>query len=917
MNRSPPMRPLPLHLASGPMHLTQGLPLILTKFAPPRSPADWLQRPRLLEQLDTVAQRRLAVVCAGAGFGKTTLLAQWQRHLSTRGARVAWLSLDEDDDSLWPFLPYLLQALRPLHDGWDADFWHRVDTQTPTSLQLLLAELINQLHDCPHELYLIIDDFHVINDRGIHDALGYLLAHAPPSLHLVIGSRHRPRLALSRLQAQDQLVDIGDAALRFNVEEARRYLHATLSPPPDGHDTQRLLSLTEGWIAGMKIASLSPGLREHPAPALPQLQGGTRAISRYLTEVVFDPLPAEVFDFLLHTSILRRFNADLCNAVTGRDDGEAMLEWIEQHNLFISALDEQGVWFRYHPLLRETLVQRLRRSRGIDIKQLNERASQWFVKQRLWAEAVRHALATGKPVGGNGQDGASARSLAEEGDIDTLVRWMQTLPVSLDPSRMDLQLNLAWALAHYFRFDESRQLLDSLDALVADQRDHLHRSTRIKLQVVRAICEAFAENIPESLAIVEPLLQEVPCGDAWVDGLVCNILSYDYLVDQRYAEALAVQRHMPSPEDPLHNLFVTVYRNFIIAEAHLCQGELDEASQQARQALLQAERHTGPQSSSGATLAPLLAEIASERGEDSQVDLLLADRLEAIDRYSPPDGLRRCYVSLARKALREGTPQQAEHLLEHAQHLATLRQWPRVMALLLAEQIRVRLQRDDLAGASQLQQQLEHLAPQARLDDTHPVQRAIAQHATLSRCRVWMATGQPVLAVEWLARLVSEQERRHDRLAAIRLRLLLASAQRQSGHPEQAEITAHPALQLARHQQLRRSLLDAGQTLQPQLEQPQDALPPPNLVMTSASPRMETAAIEAMSPAAGSPLGLSERESQALDLIAEGQSNKEIARSLNISPETVKWHLKNIYGKLNVSNRTQAMSRWRGLRWLR
>ncbi|WP_256930770.1 LuxR C-terminal-related transcriptional regulator [Pseudomonas sp. ABC1] len=898
------------------MRLTRGLPLILTKFVPPRSPGVLLQRPRLLEQLDRVRLRRLALVSAGAGFGKTTLLAQWHHCLAEQGESVAWLSLDEDDDNPWQFLPYLLHALRPLYQGWDADFWQRLEEHTPTSPQQLLTELINQLHDCPHDLFLIIDDFHVIDDRGVHDALGHLLAHAPPALHLIIGSRFRPRLALSRLQAQDQLVEVGDQDLRFTLEEARGYFNETVAVPLSGQDTQRLLSLTEGWIAGMKIASLSPGLRDDPGQLIDNLRGGTRAITRYLKEVVFDPLPVEVFDFLLRTSILGRLHAGLCNAVTGRDDGEAMLEWIEQRNLFLSALDEHGAWFRYHPLLRETLGSRLRRCAEIDIKQLHERASGWFVEQRLWAEAVRHALAAGKPVGSPGQDGASAQSLAEEGDIGTLVHWMHHLPLSLDPSRIDLQLNLAWALAHYFRFDESRQLLDNLDQLVADHRSGLRRSTWVKLRVVRAICEAFAENIPDSLAMVEPLLQEVPCGDTWVDGLVCNILSYCHVVDQRYADALAVQRHMPSPDAPLDNLFVSVYRAFIIAQSHLCQGDLDEAEQHARQALLQAERYTGPQSSSGATLAPLLAEIAYERGEDDLLDHLLADKLDQIDRFSPPDGLRRCYVSLARKALRDGAPQQAEHLLEHAQQLAIARRWQRLQALLLAEQVRLRLLRNDRPGAEQLQQQLERLAPQAQVDSPHPCQRAIAQHAAVSRCRLALASGQGAQAGKLLGRLVAEQENRHDRLAAARLRVLWAQALWQAGETDKACATLQPVLQLASQQRLQRSLLDAGDDLLPLLTCLQKKLPARHEATATLAHLLEN------HPAGDEPsrlhspatrLGLSERESQALRLIAEGQSNKEIARSLDISTETVKWHLKNIYGKLNVTSRTQAMSRAREL----
>ncbi|HGU6747750.1 TPA: LuxR C-terminal-related transcriptional regulator, partial [Klebsiella quasipneumoniae] len=426
-------------------------------------------------------------------------------------------------------------------------------------------------------------------------------------------------------------------------------------------------------------------------------------------------------------------------------------------------------------------------------------------------------------------------------------------------------------------------------------------------------CEAFAENIPESLAIVQPLLAEVPCGDTWVDGLICNILSYCHVVNQRYHDALEVQQHMPSPESPLDNLFVSVYRAFIIAQCHLCQGDLGKAGWYAEKTLRQAECYTGTQSTSGATLAPLLAEIAYECQRGDSPDHLLADRLEFIDRFSPPDALSRCYTYLARQALDGDMPYEAERLLEHAQRLAVSRGWQRLQAMMLAEQVRVRLQRGNFTGAEQLQRQLEQISASFRMDAEHPCQRAIVMSASLSRSRLLLARGLAPQACILLAEMVSDQESRGDRLTAARLRTLWSLALWHSGKTAAARTTFQPVVQLAEQQHLKGLFLDAGDTLQPLLAGMNE----------SSSACKEEGGVQGpwadkRWPADRTPFNsgspdihgeLSERELQILQLIAEGQMNKEIARSLAISAETVKWHIKNIYAKLKVNSRTQAMSR--------
>lgn len=893
-----------------PFRFTRKLPLILTKFTPPRSPGALLQRDRLLQHLDGAASSSLTLVCAAAGFGKTTLLTQWYQHRQQQGDALAWLSLEDDDNTPLMFTRYLLEALRPLYQGWSAAFQRYFQGDFPVDFSLFVADLVNQLHGCPHPIYLILDDYQSINHPDIHDGLSYLLNHAPASLHVIIGSRSQLPVALGRLQMQDQLVEIYHDELRFSFDEASSYFAQSATTLLKQPEIQQAIALTEGWIAGMKMAALSLGDATSPHRGVKYLNANSRSMSRYMEEVIFAPLPPDVLDFLLQTSMLNRLHPDLCDAVTGYRNGEEMLTWIAQHNLFLSTLDEAGFWFRYHPLMRDALQSRLQHRMGNDIHRLHERAGNWFAAQHLWAEAIRHALAAGKP--GTLHAEAGAQSLAEEGDIDTLVRWIRYLPANVEPSRIALQINLAWALSHHFQFNDARQLLDAIETFVATHPDALDHTTWVRLRVVRAICEAFAENIAHSMTLAAPLLREVPCGDIWVDGLVCNILSYCHLENARPQRALDVQALIPNTKTANRNLFVEVYRAYVIAQGLLRQGNLGEAEHHAAQALQRAEPLTGPHSSSSATLAPILAEIAWEQGDVARINALLTPRLQMIDDVCPPDGFSRCYIVLAQQAQLAGRAEEANALLLHAENLTRLRGWRHARVSLLAQRITFRLQTGDNAEAAQLLDQLQRLTGEMIGEQND----ALRWYSEQSRARVLIATGDLLIASEGLHAVMIEQEHCGEWLAATRSRLLLSVVLWRTGETEQAIAVCKPAMLRVVKQHLYRSLLDAGPELLPLLRHVHQQQTPDAMFNHAIAALLTTLAPsqpENTSPVASR---LTEREHQTLQLIADGFSNKEIARALGISAETVKWHLKQLYEKLQVNGRIQAVNQARKWQWL-
>ncbi|MFC3394546.1 LuxR C-terminal-related transcriptional regulator [Brenneria rubrifaciens] len=890
--------------------LSHGLPLIATKLCPPRTSEVVLRRERLLSRLDWVHQRSLALVCAGAGFGKTTLLSQWHRALISQGHCAAWLSLDEQDNALHDFRRYLLAALHPYCRG----LFSQLEPISPGASLCtedgFMRNLINSLSQRQTALYLVLDDFHLIRNPVILQDINELVNYAPACLHLLLGSRSLPALPLARMRAGNQMVIIDINDLRFNPSEILAYFTETTHQNLDQAEVQRLLNITEGWIIGIQIAALSSAAADGNA-LFQTLEGpaGTKQMAHYLQEVVLNPLPPEIQQFLLQTSILNRFTPELCNAVTLRNDGKQMLTFIEQHNLFISPLDEQGGWFRYHVLFAEAQYERLVNG-PIKIAELHERASNWLAANGHWAEAIRHALAAGKLDNSAAYAAPSAQSLAEEGDLDTLVRWLQQLPLTegAHEEHIDLQLNLAWALAHYFRLDEAQTLLNRLQSYFT--RHQLSKHLRIKWQVISAISASFAEDIMASEALTRPLLSQIPCGDSWVDGLVCNVLSYNYLAQDRYQEAAEVQQHMPEPSTPQDHLFVSVYRAFILGLNHVRQADLRTGEIYYRQALTQAERLTGAGSCGSATLQALLAEIHYEQDNTLLLDSQVAPHLAKIDIIAPPDALLSAYRALVRRELLRDAGQ-AKVLLEHAQQVVIGRGWPRLQGMLLAEQIRVSVLHNQRCQAQELMCQLIELSEKNQ--QTFPLANYLYTSRITAQTQMLIDDGHAGKAARLLWSLAQRLEKRRCILEALRQRALCAVAWWRDGDRQRAGDVLLPVMKLAKSQNLKRSLLDAGDEIYPILHHIQgkvtigDRSYIANLL--GDAPRAEVDPIADWNPLPP----LTERENQTLLLIAQGRSNKEIARTMAISVDTVKWHLKNLYGKLEVTSRTQAMSRVRML----
>ncbi len=366
--------------------------LLATKLYVPKLRRGLVGRPRLLERMGNGAEARLTLVSAPAGFGKTTVLATWLHEASAAGRCVAWLSLDAADNDPTSFWTYVVTALQGAVPGVGASALELL-ASSPAPTELALTTLLNELAAAPEEVWLVLDDYHLVDDHEVNDGVAFLLEHLPAQVHVMVSTRADPDLPLARWRVRGELVEIRAADLRFTSDEATAYLNVATALDLAAEDVAVLEERTEGWIAALQLAALSLQGREDVSSFIARFAGDDRYIVDYLIEEVLQHQPDAVRGFLLQSAVLDRLTGSLCDAVTGRDDGSEMLVALERANLFIVALDDRREWYRYHHLFADVLRARMLSEQPDQVSLLHQRASGWYERHGLTEEAVRHALA--------------------------------------------------------------------------------------------------------------------------------------------------------------------------------------------------------------------------------------------------------------------------------------------------------------------------------------------------------------------------------------------------------------------------------------------------------------------------------------------------------------------------------------------
>ncbi|MBO0782949.1 MAG: LuxR family transcriptional regulator, partial [Ktedonobacteraceae bacterium] len=503
-----------------------GPDLLVTKFTVPPVRSMLLQRTHLLTVLNQSRSFPLTLLSAPAGFGKTTLLSAWA---SQSAGPVAWLTLDEQDNDPTRFWSYVIAALRHSGSAVGEATLAMLRSPQPAELPSALTALINELAGLSQGTTLILDDYHLIRERAIHESLQFLLDHLPPGLHLLLASRADPQLPLARLRARGQVIEIRETDLRLSDEEAARFLTQVMGLSLSEEDIGRLEARTEGWIVGLQLAALSLRRHDDVSAFLRAFTGGHRFILDYVQEEILGALPQEQQRFLLHMSVLDRMNAEICQALTEETASQRILEELERANLFLIPLDEERRWYRFHTLFREVLLARLQASQPEQVMGLHRKAALWY-QQREWPhEAMVHALAT--------RDFFFVAELLEgcverlylQGELKTLLIWIEQLPREvlrkhpLLATSYILVFNVLFPFSHQRREERVylQQLQEEVESLLqgeyqstipASERDRLHTRIRI-LKAWGQVAEALSHGNIEQMNSVAEQMQHLSLDD--------------------------------------------------------------------------------------------------------------------------------------------------------------------------------------------------------------------------------------------------------------------------------------------------------------------------------------------------------------------------------------------------------------------
>jgi LuxR family maltose regulon positive regulatory protein len=872
-------------------------PVLTTKLYIPPPPPRVVSRPRLIERLNQGLHRKLTLISAPAGFGKTTLASEW---VARCDRQVGWLSLDEGDSDPARFLTYVIAALRTIAPNTGEGVLGVLQSPQPPPTEAILTVLLNEIAAIADDFVLVLDDYHAIDAKAVDSAMTFLLEHLPPQMRLVIATREDPQLPLARLRGRDQLTELRVTDLRFTPSEAAGFLNEAMGLNLQAEEIAALETRTEGWIAGLQLAAISMQGHKDTTTFVRSFTGSHHFVMDYLVEEVLQQQPEEIQTFLLRTSILDRLCGPLCDAVLpdALAQGQETLEFLEHANLFIVPLDNERRWYRYHHLFADLLRQRLWQNIGDGVAELHVRASRWYEENGLEIEAFHHAVAANDVERAERLIEGKGTPLHLRGLVTAMLDWLASLPRAVMDARPSLWVkygSLMLVAGQTTGVEEKLQAGETaLQGAEADSRTRYLlgqiAAARATLALTRYDAETMIAQSHRALVYLPPNNRSLRANAYWTLGM-----AYIYQGDR--AEARKALTEAISLSQPAGDVFTTILATIGLGIVQEVDNELYQAAETHRRVLQWAgdqplqiiyEAHLG--------LARVLYEwnnldAAEEHGRQSLQLARQYDRV--IDRFIV------CEVFLARVKLARGDVDGAAAILAQTGQSARQRDFVHRIPEVAAAQVLTMLRQGNVAAAASLAQ---------------------AHELPISMARVHLARGDTSAALAVLDEVRRQVEAKGWKDERLKAMILQTLALRAHGEKEKAVHLLGEVLALAEPGGFIRIFVDEGAPMAQLLSEAMDRGIMPDYI----GKLMQAFEAEKQASASETPVRtvpssealvepLSQREIEVLQLIAQGLSNHEISERLFLALDTVKGHNRKIFDKLQVQRRTEAVARAREL----
>jgi len=909
-------------------------PLLRTKIEMPIIHSKLVVRPQLLNKIQRgIKKNNLILVCAPPGYGKTTCLAQWAHACKSD---VAWFSIDSSDNDPIHFWSYFVAALKALDTTLGQSALNMLNSSSHPSLKTVLTILLNEIVKRQKQLIIILDDYHHISNQSIHSLITYFIDHLPRNLRLVISSRTNPDIHLSRLRSQGQLCELRSLDLRFSLSETSLFLNDLMELGISSEYVVKLNDHTEGWIAGIHLAALSLKDLENDHEFIDSFSGTHHYIANYLVEEIFNRQGENIKSFLLNTSILDRLYGPLCDHVTGRKDSSIVIEQLEDTNLFIYPLDDLGQWYRYHMLFQENLLNRLKRTHPELAPMLHHRASKWFEQNNYPSDAIHHALM--------GCDYNGAADLIEKhvletfnrGETATVMNWLTALPENLIRSRPGMCIAHAYAILFNPSSGSNKiieqRLHEAENIFTSNSHNKFEESYRNLItgyiSGIRAHLARERGDPPQKIIeLSKKALKNIRKGDPISRSSITMNLAMAYrAIGDATAASEALEESVQIGKQH-HLALSTVYSTYLLGQMTYIQGRLQESTLICEEIFRQfTKNHVYADEHFPAigTLHLCLGTILLEKNKLNEAGKKLSKGIEHLKIMRDLDSLLAGYAALVRLKIAQQTDfLQVSNLIDEMEQLGkeAIQYGCALRINLLLSQARRTPER--LSAAALLAQRhglnLNHRVDHPVIDHMgqrrHEIQLAFVRLLIFQRSIFPRAKGQPGLdnVLLFLDQRLDLAQKRNLNTWIIQLLILKSLTRYARGETDNALSELRQALSLAKHEGFVRIFADEGEPMQKLLR---------NAIIHGIFPEYTTMLLETIrtdlndngkdkliqvSTSFFEPL--SERELQILRLLAAGLSNREIADELFLAEGTVKTHIHNIYGKLNVTKRTRAISR--------